>query len=461
MLLKYGNSINFKEWLLSGTGLLIQSIIQRLTVKNFSFLAGGSIVGLFLWVMLFDSLNIPSYDDFDSTFHFMRHHLEGDITWKDRLSHLLQTHNEHRISMSRLTTLIYFKLAGVLDFTKLIYLQNVYLLAIFVLVIAIMLNQRLKISHFFLPVVCFCFSLSFWQVSFYYAGGITSYSVVFYVMLSLYWLHLAPGGRSGYFLGAFISAVVAMLCFGNGLLVIPLGCFLLWAEGKRRMAGYWVLLVLLLVLFEWVAPAGETPQAKGFNLEWMGRVLFTYLGSFLFVNPEVKWIYYGNVLLCMIAGVGVLLFWIKEFFNGYAFRNPLLYCLLSFPVLTGVLIAISRYQFKAAAGIAPRYMIYTTLIPVFLLFMWGEKGKIKAQWVPALQLGILVIWGLCFVNDRKALQESNRDIVMRYTRWKADNSARLVHYSRVDYSEIMHWSMNNHIWKEPEDFSRLAEASGD
>lgn len=430
-------------------------------MKILSYLAGIPIVGLFLWVMWYDSLNIPSYDDFDSTLSFLRYYLEGDVTsWKESFAYLIQTHNEHRISMSRFTSLVYYKWAGTLNFTNLIYIQNIYLAAIFALVVFIMRNQKLRVDYFLLPVICFCFSLSFWQISFYYAGGITSYSVLFYVMLSLYWLHKASGARSVYFLGAFVSAFIAMLCFGNGLLVIPLGCFLLWAEGKKRMAGYWLLLVLSLVLFEWIAPAGKSPRVPGMNIEWAARVLFTYLGSFMFVNPAIRWLYYGNIILCMVTGLGVLVFWIRQFFNGYAFRNPLLYCLLSFPILTGILISISRYQLKAAAGIAPRYMIYTTMIPIFILFIWGASDKIQKKWVPALHLGVLAIWSICFVNDRRALQQSNKDIARVYANWKVDNSTPLVYYSKADYSGILHWSLKNHVWKEPEDFSGGVRALG-
>jgi len=405
------------------------------------------IIFIFCLTLVQNAQNIPSFDDYDATLSFIRNFYFEKRLLLQKTKLLFSFHNEHCIMISRASAAIYFYIFQEINFKPLVLYQNLFLFGFFAVLLAIMRQQKLISFPVVLFTIFFLFSLSFWQVSFYYWAGIQHYTVFFFSFLSLFLLNKTEKPVSRDFLLAVFSVLLAVCSFGNGLLTLFLGAFLLLVQRKYRTLIAWSIIsaAILIVIFLSRNPA-QIADGEKFNLEWMGRLLFTFLGSYLFVNPSVNMLYTVNIIICFAFGVAVFIFWLWLFFKGYAFKNPLLYVLFSLPILTGIIISISRFSTKAAGGIAPRYMFFTAVIPVMLVLILLDLKILNKKSQQFLVVLGSIIWMTSFYNNINALKSSNKELVTAIHVWQQDKTKPLINQGNLwDYSYRLRWAVENNV----------------
>ncbi|PWJ47137.1 hypothetical protein CLV98_1692, partial [Dyadobacter jejuensis] len=176
---------------------------------------------------------------------------------------------------------------------------------------------------------------------------------------------------------------------------------------------------------------------------------FTFVGSFIYVNPPEQWLRLANIVVCALLGLGITIYWVGLFFTGYAKKRPFLYSLLSLPILTALVISYSRFESKAAGGIAPRYMFFSAFIPIVLILILQDKGLLKPRQLKTVVLASLTIWAFSFYFSLLEFQKMNQDIEQRIVQWKSDDSTKLVYYAEVEpNSEIRRWALEHRIISE-------------
>lgn len=408
-----------------------------------------AILLIFGYTLFHDSLNFPSFDDYEATLNFIKQFYFENQSLSGRFEVLFSKHNEHQILLSKIASAAYFAIFKEINFAHLVIFQNIFLLGFFGIILSLFKREKQLYPQAFLVITAFLFSFSFWQVSFYYWAGIQHYTVFFFSFLSLIVLDKTEKAASLHFFGAILLAIFAVFSFGNGFLVLLLGAFLLFVQKKYPMLLIWLVIssALMFVTFFMQRQINQTPHGS-FNIEWMARLLFTFTGSFLYINPPSG--HYINIIICMIAGACILIGWIYLFFSGYAYKRPLLYSLLSLPVLTGIIISISRFETKAAGGIAPRYMFFTAVIPILLLLILLDLKVIKNNFLQYLTIAVVLLWGMSFYNNSLALKSTNTEIALTVQKWKSDSNTRLIYYMDPErYSEIMQWAVSHHVVNNP------------
>ena len=414
--------------------------------KYISISLSIAILSVFLYTLFTNALNLPSFDDYDATLSFIKSFYFDNLSLREKIQALFARHNEHRILFSKVVAATYFSLFREINFAHLVIFQNVFLFTFFGIILFLFKDESQLNPTVFLLITSFLFSFSIWQVSFYYWAGIQHFVVFLFSCSSLVLLNKANNKLwNAAFIFAALFAVLGVLSFGNGFLVLLLGIFLLFAQKKYSLLIAWTAFssILLFVTF-FVQQSGPGEAHGPFNLEWMMRLLFTFLGSFLYINPFSG--QYFNVILCMLAGFAVLSYWLWLFFTGYAFKKPLLFALFSLPVLTGIIISISRFETRAAGGIAPRYMFFTATIPILLLLILLDRKTLKREILPYLAIPVSLIWCAMFYNNSYALKSNNQDIAATVEKWKTDNSTRLVYYQESEsYSKILNWAINHRV----------------
>ncbi|WP_221389647.1 hypothetical protein [Dyadobacter sp. NIV53] len=413
--------------------------------KYFSVILSIAIFLIFWYTLFHDTLNIPSFDDYDATLVFIKQFYFESQSFSDRISVLFLRHNEHRILLSKLAASGYFGIFGQVNFGHLVILQNLFLLGFFGIIVSVFKKEKQLSSTAFLFITAFLFSFSLWQVSFYYWAGIQHYTVFFFSFTSLIVLDKTEKVISPHFLLAVFLALFSVFSFGNGFLALLLGVFLLFAQKKYPVLVTWMIIslaILIVTFFIDFQIHGQSGEA--FKIEWMARLLFTFLGSFLYINPSSG--QHFNILVCMFAGAFVLLFWVYLFFSGYALKKPLLYSLFSLPILTGIIISISRFETKAAGGIAPRYMFFTATIPILLLLILLDMKIVKKAFLNYLAGAVVLLWGVTFYNNLVALKSMNTQIVSTVRKWQYDKSIPLVYYHNAEgYTKTLQWAINQHV----------------
>ncbi|MCF2489534.1 hypothetical protein [Dyadobacter sp. CY347] len=417
------------------------------------YLSIGLSIAIFLvfCVTLFtNTLNIPSFDDYDTTIGFIKRIFFDDYTAKGKVEILFGRHNEHRIIITRLAAAAYFSIFHQVDFANLVFFQNLMLIGFFVLMLVIMNENRLLYAESILFASVFLFSLAFWQVSFYYWAGSQHYAVFLFCFLSFYLLNKSQTIKSRYFFLAVLAVIIAVFSFGNGFLGLLLGAFMLLVQKKWPQLFAWtgisaVLLWITFVLGAQVVVKRDIP----FNIDWMKSLLLTFLGSFVYINPGAN--DYINIYICMIIGTTVLFVWIWLFFKGYPRRNPLLYCMLSMPILTGFIISVSRFEYQSGGGVAPRYMFFTATIPVILMLIFLDLKILRIRHLRLLAWAGVLLWGVVFFQNRKALREMNKDLVQRVIAWESDPETRLIHFNEAKpASESLKWAIDHKVVRIPE-----------
>ncbi|QRR02819.1 hypothetical protein [Dyadobacter sandarakinus] len=403
-----------------------------------------ALVFTFLFTLLQHTPGLPSFDDYDTTLAFIRKFYFENTTVGEKAATLFSRHNEHRILISKSAAALYYAIFHKLSFAHLVYFQNCFLFGFFGLMLAIMRRNGLLNAGNVLFAVTFLFGLAFWQVTFYYWGGIQHYTVFFFSFLSLFLLDRSTRAFSGHFAAALAAATIAVFTFGNGFLVLPVGAFLLFVQKKKTMLYSWLLVSAILSLLTFLHMPESAAKVVPFRIDWMARLFFTFLGSFIYINPAAGQV--PNIILCMGAGLAVLVFWLWLLRSGYAFRNPLLYGLLTLPILTGLIISISRFDTKAAGGIAPRYMFFTASIPV-LLFLIGLDLKIlRKKWINPIVFASVVLWGVVYYNNLRELEKTNTGLVQTIKRWQKDPGTALVYYREAaPYSEMLQWAVDRKV----------------
>lgn len=415
--------------------------------RYLSISTGLGIFIAFAYTILNNTLNAPSFDDYDATILFIKNfYFDGYTLW-EKITALFRTHNEHRIFLSRVFATVYYYFFQVINFRHLVFLQNFFLLATFGLCLRIMLKNNLPFHFAFLLLCITLFNLSFYQVSIYYWGGIQYYTVFFFSILSLFFLDKSIKAWSLSFVIAILAAILAIICFGNGFIVWGLGGFLLWSQKKFRLLYVWIFfsICLFLILFGPASKVQNSPLGA-INFEWMARLLFTFIGSFVFVNPEGIPARYANIIICALVGIPIFVFWVVLFFRGFAVKNPLLYTLFCLPLLTAIVIAVARFNSKAAGGTASRYMFFTALIPVFLTLILWKMQKIKPKHLNGISVASVLIWLTSFYFNGKELRESNADVTDRIRRWEHNHEVQLVYYKESEYmTYYMDWAISHKV----------------
>lgn len=221
------------------------------------------LVFAFFWQ--YYAVNIPKWDD-----HALRAYLyffDRETTVSGKIYQLFVQHNEHRIVLDRFVASLDYWLFGKLSYLHLMVLGNLSLVGLLA-VFAFVLVRMGKSLIYALPVSLLLFNLSQWENMFWGMAALQNFSVVFWVVLTVYLLTFPNRRRL-----ALITALLATLTSGNGLLVWPIGFMLILLHTPTanhqtkirplRVLTAWsavAVAVIVLYFIGFEKPAGNPPD---------------------------------------------------------------------------------------------------------------------------------------------------------------------------------------------------------
>jgi hypothetical protein len=183
--------------------------------KPLIFLVMAVPVVLWVAVILYYSVNLPWYDDFDPFPDFLHKWITSD-SLPERLTLLFQPNNEHRMVVGKLATLGYYWVTGHLNFTFLHIGAALFTLG--TLAVFWQAFRRSNLSGwYFLPVPFLLFQLQYHLIFLWAICGWQHEPVVFFVVLSMF---LLSGKRLA---GALLAGVCATYAMSSGIFVWPAG----------------------------------------------------------------------------------------------------------------------------------------------------------------------------------------------------------------------------------------------
>lgn len=387
-------------------------------------------VCLFAIVWNYYAVNVPKWDD-----HALRNFLylfDQEKTLSGKLYQLFRQHNEHRIVYDRIVAFLDFQLTGKLNYRHLMAIGNLSLVGL----LAVFIGPLRRVNRpliYAVPVALLLFNLSHWENMFWGMAALQNFSVVLWVILSIYWLTYT--NQLGL---AIVSALLATLTSGNGLLIWPIGFMLLLLQTGRPLVSnasktrfpllIWLIsatLVLVLYFVGYEKPAGN-PPSRGTLLE-LGQGWLAFLGAFAEALPTPSPLrtstYLGGLIALLTVGLVVWEVLVNRIAIGATVRQLInsktssrmnkaaipastlfFWGCVAFLVGTAAVVAWSRTGFGIDLLLTSRYKIYalTLLATLYVHFAVTVNDQLKA-WVLVAGLGVsfVIYWfsTLSFLDD--------------------------------------------------------------
>jgi hypothetical protein len=256
-----------------------------MVASNKKVLVGSAMVLpvlVWIFVILYYSVNVPWYDDFDPFPDFLRHWIASD-SFSGNLKLLFQPNNEHRMVIGKLITLLYFKLTGTINFTFLHIAGACFTLGTLTLFWIAFKKSTIK-WWYFLPVPFLLFQLQYHLVFLWAICSLQHQPVIFFVCLSMF---LLSRNRFGW---AVLAGICATYAMSNGIFVWAAGGVVLFLRTSYRQLLLWCIAGAVAVGFYFYgmsAQGNESSMAffvKYPHLSVLG--FFAFLGGLFDLFPE-------------------------------------------------------------------------------------------------------------------------------------------------------------------------------
>ncbi|MDD1719895.1 MAG: hypothetical protein LUQ25_07545, partial [Methanoregulaceae archaeon] len=197
-------------------------------------------------------------------------------------------------------------------------------------------------------------------------------------------------GADASFLAAVAGAVVASFSFLNGLLIWPVGGFLLFWRKDRNALASWCLssVVLFLVYFMNWKRSGDLPGLSYAAMNPAGAAAYflAYLGSPLGVGP------WGGIFVAYSLMIGILLFALAAalvyflLVHSLAEKCSIWLALILFWFLSAGISTIGRGGFGVEQALSSRYVTFGLpgiigLYMGFLAIYKSRHGSRTFQWI--------------------------------------------------------------------------------
>ncbi|TDB64436.1 hypothetical protein [Arundinibacter roseus] len=367
-------------------------------------------IGIFFYVWNYYAINIPKWDD-HALKAFLVEYIQAS-TFSEKLQALLRQHNEHRISLTRVFTLLDYILFDGLSFKRLMLYGNLLLIGILGLW-GLLLHKNAKPYYTLLPVPFIWLTLAHYENMYWGMAAIQNFGVV---VLAAWTLFCCISRSRNLFLLSLALAVITCLTSGNGLLVLPIGAVTLFLAPRWRRLLAWLVMsgVLLFGYFNWYTRSPANPEAT-FGVGKYIKGFLYFLGSFaesLPVNDHffVCLLFGGILFLVAMSIISTTLFRIIRNRYEYDFAKITdLFCLgvLLFILGTTALVVYSRVGFGLEGLLTSRYKIYSflLLLVAYLYIVIPIRGSFLSPYVSGI-IFLNVLYSL-FSNHYHLVDASN------------------------------------------------------
>jgi hypothetical protein len=386
---------------------------------------------LWVFVILYYSVNLPWYDDFDPFPDFLRKWIT-DASFSDRLALLFQPNNEHRMVIGKLVTLSYYWVTGHLNFTFLHIAGALFTLG--TLYIFWLSFSKTKINWwYFLPVPFLLFQLQYHLVFLWAICSLQHQPVVFFISLSMF---LLSRERFGW---AILAAFCATYAMSNGIFVWPAGVVILVLRSNYKQLTIWLLAGALAVgfYFHGLSAQGNESSVEFFmknpHLSFLG--FFAFLGGLFDFFPEKTIVVRSAlpVLMGLIVMIWIVIWlykqlipWLKTTFNWpkntpaspYGATSPdkknqdmFLLGTLTFLLVNALIIGLLRPRFGFFVMIVSNYKMYPALFltVAYLTFINAKTGKIIQEWMFYFaSTTSIIIWALSIYGYLPVISERSK-----------------------------------------------------
>lgn len=350
---------------------------QNIFQKNLPYILIAFPVFIYWFILNKYALNLPHWDDYAVQNSIEK--INNSPSFPEKLQFLFAQHNEHRIFLTRLVSLLIFKIKGVLDFRWLMFTASFSLIGILVL-----FHQNIKKYNLsllaFIPLPFILLTISIYENSFWGMASLQNFWVIFLAFLTFYLL-INLEKRQSYW--AILTCFLGVYTSSNGILIPIIGFLILLFQRKKQQTYIWLFssfLILLSYFYSYKKPIDISSRATNIAISDYFKGLFLTLGSGVEMYPNT----FNRVDFSMALGlflfIFVLLFFYQTVFKKYNLekRNADLFLLacIAFIGVTSLGITFGRIGFGIGTLLSSKYKIYSILlIMIFYVVAVSNQNK--------------------------------------------------------------------------------------
>lgn len=371
--------------------------LQKSTSNGFYWLSVLVVLylGWYFYYLTLYAVDVPYIDDYDALLQYI-------LTYKKvgawaKVKSLFLPHNEHIIVMTRLAAWVSYALTGHISIRGMILTGNALLVLQLGLLYRLFQPSRRFSALYFLLVVLIFINPQYSPTSFWAMAIWTNTWVFVPVILCIFTLV-----NPKYFAWAVSFAIWAHFSNGSGIMIWPIGVFILWMTG-RPLRHYLI----------WTAVGGlsclgyfylmsQQPAAGTFaisNLAMFPLNCLAFIGAYAALLGGFPGQIMAVLLGSIIVGIGFLM--LKSYKNTRERTDLMLISLLLFILLTAVSVALFRAEKGMSIIIGGRYRHYSSLaVAVFVLMGFRLFTFRVSRWLAVAPWAvILLITGLSYFRD--------------------------------------------------------------
>ncbi len=355
------------------------------------------LIGLYFYLWNRYAINIPKWDDHPLKGFVIDYDNASKIS--DKIALIVRQHNEHRIGLTRLATLIDFKIFGEVNYKHLMLFGNLALVLIWLLLTRFF-RQTIASFWYALPVVMFWFSLAFWENTFW---GMASVQNMWVVALTLWscWI-IAQNDR--HWAWGIAVAAAAFYTSGNGVLALPIGFMILVLQKNWLRVGLFMLssaVILASYFYHFQTPPANINTVFDFKIFIKGYLLLcgSLAEGLPFSQPQQSLLWVG--FLTLFVSFCLLLY----IFRSYVTKQLQLSAYDSFflgvtlfALLTIGIVSYSRASVGLHFLLTSRYKLYSALL--FSLNFAYLITLVSPKFRDALTATFLVATGYLYVCNQ-------------------------------------------------------------
>jgi hypothetical protein len=350
---------------------------------------------IYLLYAFFNSGTLFYSDDF---------HLLKTVLWlkdadsfSDKFALLIQQHNEHRIIIPRLITLLDYWLEGYINWRTLILIGNLLWVSVIVFFWRAFKDSE-QPAWMFIPVSWILFQPQYFDNVTWAISILQQSVIVFWFALLSFLL------ASRRYLWALPVVVIATFTHGNGIFGFLIGIFFLsWERNWKEVIRWVTLFGIVAALYFWGFQNGQNSDL-GNSLSDPVRLItsfFAFFGSIaklIFINSAYS-VFTGIVLILIIAiYLAPKIGFHTETLIRMSFFDRLLLANFLFLGITGALVSVSRSWSGVDHVLAPRYQHYSPFVLcwAYLILLRYTRGKSRKILAGLFVAGGIVFNGLCY-----------------------------------------------------------------
>jgi|GEM_PF-873809 len=328
-------------------------------------------------------LNLPILDDYDSILKFLNNFKVA--SFGEKLALLFEQHNEHRIFAQRLIVVIYYFIAGNINFVNLIFIANLQLVVIFIVCVIFIKRAIPKYWNVIAFMVGVCiFDMNNYDNADFAMCGLVNYGVMMLFFLSL----LCYSFKSNKYIWlAVLLQAICIFSSGNGIIAaFALVLYTIFTKDKVKIISCTTSFLVFAPLY-FIHYQKVTDQTALYTTDLSKIVPF-----FLHLVGG----HFGYEL-GVIAGVALLVILLVVFpfekkwkINEYAL--PFL-CIAAFILASDSIMSVTRSGVKMLDSYSSRYLINPDMLAAitFVLIAIKFEGH-KLKWPVTIGLSIVLAY---------------------------------------------------------------------